>query len=155
MSLGPQWVNTLRLKQNCYHFAAVIFKHIFVNENCCILIPWGPVRNMPAQFRWGFGTKQLLSWYLNQWCFLGHMCNTMPWWVNMQGCLFGHIDNTCRWNRHNLMSKFKITSPEMFLCQFQHELHATMSLSFIWLLFYCHKPIYYLPGWNFNGAFAC
>ena len=36
--VGITELNTLRLKQNGCHFADAIFKHIFVNENICILI---------------------------------------------------------------------------------------------------------------------
>ena len=34
----PHWVNSLRLQQNGCHFANNIFKRIFLNENCYILI---------------------------------------------------------------------------------------------------------------------
>ena len=37
-SPGPQWVNTLRPRQNGRHFADVIFKCIFLNENLLISI---------------------------------------------------------------------------------------------------------------------
>ena len=35
---GPQWFNTLRPRQDGCHFADAIFRCIFFNENCCILI---------------------------------------------------------------------------------------------------------------------
>ena len=51
----PQWVNTLRQKQNGWHFPEDIFKCIFLNENGCILmkismkfVPQGPINNIPA-----------------------------------------------------------------------------------------------------------
>ena len=49
----PQWVNILRLEQNCWHFADDMFKCIFFNENFGIqislnFIPKGPIDNKPA-----------------------------------------------------------------------------------------------------------
>ena len=50
----PQWVNTLRPRQNGRHFPHDIFKWIFLNENVWILInislkfvPKGPINNIP------------------------------------------------------------------------------------------------------------
>ena len=60
--LNPM-ANTLRPKQNGRHFAVDIFKFIFVNEICDILIqislkyvPRGPVDNMPA-------LVQMMAWH--------------------------------------------------------------------------------------------
>ena len=51
----PQWVNTLRSRQNGRHFADDIFKCIFFNENVSVAIkfslkfvPNGPINNIPA-----------------------------------------------------------------------------------------------------------
>ena len=51
----PQWVNTLRPRQNVRPFPDDIFKCIFVNENIRIsidislkFIPKGPINNIPA-----------------------------------------------------------------------------------------------------------
>ena len=51
----PQWVNKLRTKQNCHHFAHDIFNCIFLNENVWIslkislkFIPKFRINNIPA-----------------------------------------------------------------------------------------------------------
>ena len=51
----PQWVNTLRPRQNGCHFPDDIFKGIFLNENVLIsikislkVVPKGPINNIPA-----------------------------------------------------------------------------------------------------------
>ena len=51
----PQWVNTLRPRQNSPHLAYDIFKHSFMNEKFWIFIqislkfvPIGPVNNKPT-----------------------------------------------------------------------------------------------------------
>ena len=51
----PQWVNTLRLRQNGFHFADDIFKCIFLNENVWIslefslkIFPKVPINIIPA-----------------------------------------------------------------------------------------------------------
>ena len=86
----PQWVNTLRPRQHRRRFADDIFKCIFFNENCCILIKIslkyvrkGPIDNKPA-------LVQIMAWRR-----LGdkpfsepvmvslptHICVTRPQWV--------------------------------------------------------------------------
>ena len=59
---GPQWVNTLRPRQDCRHFPDNIFKCIFFNENVWILIkisltfiPKAPINNIPA-------LVQIMAW---------------------------------------------------------------------------------------------
>ena len=54
--------NTLRQKQNGRHFPDDIFKRIFLNENCYILmkislkfIPQGPINNIPELY-------QIMAW---------------------------------------------------------------------------------------------
>ena len=55
-SSRPQWVNTLRSRQNGCHFGDNIFKLIFLYESCCILnqisvkfvVSWDPFKNNPA-----------------------------------------------------------------------------------------------------------
>ena len=42
----PQWVNTMRPRQNGHHFADTIFKWIFLNENVCILL-WISLKFVP------------------------------------------------------------------------------------------------------------
>ena len=58
----PQWVNTLRLRQNCHHSPNNIFKWMFMNENCWFsikislkFVPKGPINNIPA-------LVQLMAW---------------------------------------------------------------------------------------------
>ena len=62
----PRWcvtrLNTLRPRQNGRHFPDDTFKHIFVNENCCILmkislrfVPHGPINNILA-------LVQIMAW---------------------------------------------------------------------------------------------
>ena len=55
-------INTLRLRQNCCHFAEDIFKCIFLNENVWIsfkisvkIVPKGLVNNIPALL-------QIMAW---------------------------------------------------------------------------------------------
>ena len=54
-ALWPQWVNTLRPRQNGRHFADAIFMCIFLNENVWIpieislkFVPNGPINNIPS-----------------------------------------------------------------------------------------------------------
>ena len=56
------YLNTLRLRQNGCHFPDDIFKRIFLNENCFILmkislkfVPQGPINNIPA-------LVQIMAW---------------------------------------------------------------------------------------------
>ena len=86
----PQWVNTLRPRQDGRHFSDDIFKWIFFNENCCIFIqismkyiPKGPIYNNPV-------LVQIMAW-----CRPGdkpfsepmivrlpmHICISQPQWV--------------------------------------------------------------------------
>ena len=59
---GPQWVNTLRLRQNVPHFPDDIFKYIFLNENVWIsikislkFVPKVPINDIPA-------LVQIMAW---------------------------------------------------------------------------------------------
>ena len=88
----PQWVNTLRPRQNGRHFPDNIFIFIFLNEDVRVLIeislkffPRGPINNIPA-------LVQIMAW-----CRPGdkplsapmmvtlptHICITRPQWVNL------------------------------------------------------------------------
>ena len=87
----PQWVNTLRPRENGRHFADDIFKCIFVNENLCIpikislkFVPKGPINNIPA-------LVQIMAWRrpgdkpLSEPMMISlptHICVTRPQWVN-------------------------------------------------------------------------
>ena len=62
ISSRPQWVNTLRPEQNGGHFAASIFKCIFLNENIWIsitlslyFVPKGWINNIPS-------LVQIMAW---------------------------------------------------------------------------------------------
>ena len=59
---GPQWVNTLKPRQNGRHFADAIFKCIFLNKNVLISIKIslkfvlkGSINNIPA-------LVQIMAW---------------------------------------------------------------------------------------------
>ena len=101
----PQWVNTLRLRQNGRHFADDLFKCIFMNENVwnsiellLKLITKGPDNNTQA-------LVQIMAWrrpggehYLSQWWtnFLKlwlptHICVTRPQWFNWHGLALNPI----------------------------------------------------------------
>ena len=85
----PQWVNTLRLRQNGCHLADNTFKCIFWNENVWIsikislkFVPSGPFYNMPALVQimacCRLGDKPLSEPVMV--CLL--ICVTRPQWVN-------------------------------------------------------------------------
>ena len=59
----PARFNTLWPRQNGCHFTYNIFKRIFLNENCCVLmkislkfVPQSPVNNSPA-------LVQIMAWH--------------------------------------------------------------------------------------------
>ena len=86
----PQWVNTLRPRQNGRHFPDDIFKCIPLNENVWISIKLslnfvtrGPITNIPA-------LVQIMAWRrpgdkplseLTMVCLLTHICVARPQWV--------------------------------------------------------------------------
>ena len=87
----PQWVNTLRPRQNGRHFADDMFKCIFLNENVWIpieislkFVPKGSINNNAALFRimaWRRpGDKPLSEPMMVS--SLTHICVTRPQWVN-------------------------------------------------------------------------
>ena len=87
----PQWVNTLRPRQDGHHFPDDILRCIFVNEKFYILIkislkfvPTGPNNNIPSLFQimaWSrSGDKPLSETMVISW--LTHICITRPQWVN-------------------------------------------------------------------------
>ena len=91
----PQWVNSLRLRQNGRRFAD-IFRCILLNEKFCILIkislkfvPKGPINNIPA-------LVQIMAWRrpgdkpLSEPMMVRlptHICVTRPQWVKMRDIL--------------------------------------------------------------------
>ena len=87
----PQWVNTLRLRQNGRHFADDTLKPIFLNENIRILIkislklvPKVPVNNFSALVQimaWRWPGDKPLSEPMTA-CLLTHICVTRSQWVN-------------------------------------------------------------------------
>ena len=89
-----EWVikfNTLRPGQDGRHFSDDIFKCIFINENCCVLIKCSlkyvrkdPIDNNPA-------LVQIMAWHRSGDKLLSepmmislptHICVTRPQWVN-------------------------------------------------------------------------
>ena len=89
--IKPQWVNSLRPRQNGRRFPDDIFKCIFMNENVWILIkislkfvPKGPINDIP----W---LVQIMAWRRSgdkplsepmMVSLLTHICVTRPQWVN-------------------------------------------------------------------------
>ena len=87
----PQWINTLRPRQNGRYFADDTFKRIFLNETFRFLIkislkfvPKSPINNIPALF-------QIMAWRrpgdkpLSETMMVSlptHICVTRPQWVN-------------------------------------------------------------------------
>ena len=102
--------NTLRPRQNGRHFAYVIFKCIFVNENVWILIeislkpvPKAPINNIPALVQimaWRRPSDKPLSEPIMI-CLPTHICVTWPQWVNVKrGDLYQCFNsNTNVWQR--------------------------------------------------------
>ena len=86
------WVNTLRPRQNCRHFADNIFKCIFLNENEWIwlmisltFVPKVRINNIPALvwiMAWRRPGDKPLS-IPRMVSLLTHICVTRPQWVNM------------------------------------------------------------------------
>ena len=88
--IGPQWVNTLRARQNGRHFTDDPFKLIFFNRNVQIsikislkFVPEGPMNNIPA-------LVQIMAWRrtgdkpLSEPMIVTlptHLCVTRPQWV--------------------------------------------------------------------------
>ena len=94
----PQFVNTLRPRQNGRHFADDIFKCIFLNENVWISItislncfPQGPINDIPALIQimaWHApGDKPLFEPMMMR--LPTHICVTRPQWVK------GKINKRC------------------------------------------------------------
>ena len=92
----PQWVNTLRPRQNGRHFADDMFKCIFLNENVWIpikipkrFVPKGPINNIQVLVQimaWRRpGDKPLSEPMMD--ISKTHICLTRPQWVNAQNCL--------------------------------------------------------------------
>ena len=93
-------VNTLRLTQNGRHFLDNIFNHIFLNENCCILmkislniVPRGPINNIPPlvqRMAWRRTGDKLSSEpimaYFND-AYMGHAAS-VSWNIGMFKTLF-------------------------------------------------------------------
>ena len=84
--------NTLRLRQDGRQFPDDIFKYIFLNESCCILIqsslkfaPKGPIDNIPSSLwimAWRCSGGKPLSGPIMWPCLLMHTCVTQLQWVN-------------------------------------------------------------------------
>ena len=79
-----------RTRQNGRHFPDDIFKSIFLNKNCCILmkislnfVPRGPISNIPALAQIKVLRRSGDKPFLNQWwpSLVIHICATRPQWV--------------------------------------------------------------------------
>ena len=91
--IRPQRVNTLRLRQNCRHFADNIFKCHFLNENVWISVKFVPklwISNI-------LGLVQIMAWHhpgdkpLSESIMVSllmHICVTHPEWVNNKHCFW-------------------------------------------------------------------
>ena len=95
-----RWVNTLRPRQNGRHFADVIFKCNFLDEDIWTLInlslkfvPKGQINNIPA-------LVQIMAWHqpgdkpLSEpmmVSLLMHICVTQPQWVKLTFILVYHV----------------------------------------------------------------
>ena len=88
----PQWVNTLRPRQDGRHYPDDIFKCIFLNENVWIsieislkFVPKGPINNIPSLVQimaWRRpGDKPLSEPMMVR--FTTHICVTRPQWVKV------------------------------------------------------------------------
>ena len=114
-------INKLRPRHNGRHFADVIFKCIFLNENVWIpikislkFVPKGPINYIPAlvqimAWRWP-DDKPLSETMMVR--LLMHICVTRPKWVNTSGlskqgtnyqcflCVWGDILHLTSYNLH-------------------------------------------------------
>ena len=100
----PQWVNTLRPRQNGCRFADDTFKSIFSNENVRISIkislkflPKGPINNIPALVQimaWRRSGDKPLSEPMMA-SLLTHICVTRPQSVKrLLVTLFKHLNSS-------------------------------------------------------------
>ena len=116
----PNFVNSLRPRQNRRRFADDTFKRIFVNENVRIAIkislkfvPKGPINNNPALVQimaWRRSGDKPLSEPMMV-SLLTHICVTRPQWVN--GCV-----------RHGVPPSNKgwYSDIKVDLCEIKHDL---------------------------------
>ena len=109
-------IDTLRLRQNGRHFAANIFKCIFLNEKVWIpikislkFVPKGPINNIPA-------LVQIMAWCrpgdkpLSEPMMVSlttHICVTQPQWVNN---LLPFCSQKIVWNVHIFWYFLKIST---------------------------------------------
>ena len=107
-AIWPQWVNTLRPRQDGRHFADDVFTCIFFNENCCILIKFslkyvrkGPIDNNPA-------LVQITAWRrpgdkpLSEPMMVSlptHICVTRPQWVKSTFFIYQNWQNNVVYER--------------------------------------------------------
>ena len=94
-TVRPRWVNTLRPRQNCCHFANDIFKCIFLSENVWIsfkislkYVPNVWINNIPAMVqKMAPSRRQAIIWtnIAMMVSLLIHICITRSQWVSHQG----------------------------------------------------------------------
>ena len=93
--------NTLRPRQNVWHFPYNIFKHIFLNENVrisnTIWLKFAPkglndIDTALVQIM-AWHLQQVTSHYRNQWWprLAMHICFTRPKWVDIETCIYNVI----------------------------------------------------------------
>ena len=106
--LWPQWVNTLRPRQNGCHFTDDSFNCIFLNENALISIeislkffPMGPVNNIPELVQiiaWRRSGNKPLSEPMMV-SLVTHICVTRPQWVKKNRHVgYGNRNISVLWN---------------------------------------------------------
>ena len=99
----PQWINTLRPRQNGSHFPDDIFNSICLNENVWTpikfslkFVPKGPIENIPALVQimaWRrLGDKPLSEPMIVR--LPTHICVTRPQWVKV--CILNLDDATTK-----------------------------------------------------------
>ena len=134
----PEWINTLRPRQNGRHFADDIFKWIFLTENVWILInislkfvPMVQINDIPAFVQimtWRRpGAKPLSKPMLLS--SLTHIRVARPQWVKQFQWLYVHIKLT----RHRLMCLWKEGCYSSVLAM---ELHLSCTNLSIWSIHY-------------------
>ena len=111
----PQWVNTLRPRQNGRHFADDTFKRIFLNENIIIstknslkFVPTGLINNIPALvliMAWRRpGDKPLSEPMMDN--LPTHLCVTRPQWVNSLSMYAGRFSVKYTHSNYDIFTKW-------------------------------------------------
>ena len=124
-------INSMRPRQNAHRFPNDIFKRIFLNENCCILmkisfkfVPQGPINNNPA-------LVQIMTW-----CQSGNkpLSESMMAWFNDASMSLGLKELTDwglvtpQWSGSSFkqwlitcLAQMPLTQPMLTWCQLGHS----------------------------------